>query len=137
MTYTRSTNLGEIKISDLVIARIILDAMSAPDMKGIIWPATVHGRQLGRRTRSLDSEFASNIECSYSEEEGSVLEFSVIVKFGISIRKTTRELSDRIHDDIEYVSGISTDLITINIAGVKSRNTAKRNIKAVYRYGTD
>ncbi len=136
MTYMRDTGLGEIKISDQVIANIILDAMSETDMTDSIWPATVHGRMLGRRTRTVDSEFASNIECSHSEE-GFTIEFSVIVKFGISIKKTTKDLSDRIHDDTGYMLGIMPDKITINIVGVKSRNTARRNIKAVYRYGTD
>ena len=136
MTYMRDTGLGEIKISDQVIANIILDAMSETDMTDSIWPATVHGRMLGRRTRTVDSEFASNIECNHSEE-GFTIEFSVIVKFGISIKKTTKDLSDRIHDDTGYMLGIMPDKITINIAGVKSRNTARRNIKAVYRYGTD
>lgn len=137
MTYMKDTGLGEIKISDQVIARIILGAMSEAEITDCIWPATVHGRRLGHLTRAVDSEFASNIECGYSEKEGFTVEFSVIVKFGISIRKTTRKLADMIHDDTGYALGISPEKITINIVGVKSKNTAKRNIKAVYRYGTD
>ena len=134
MSFARTTELGEVKISDQVIASIITEVISDQSVSERIWPATVHGRQIGVLPKIVDAEFASNI-FSGSEEDGAIyLEFSVIVKFGISIKKATKELADNIEDSMNYQLGIAPDVITINIAGVKSRHTARRNTKVVYRY---
>lgn len=137
MSLSKKTDLGEIKISDEIIAEIISDAISHPDLASNIWPATERGRQIGLLPKIVDAEFASNIETSYTEDEKVNLEFSVIVRFGVSISKVTKELSDRIVEKMDYILGITPDEITINIAGVRSKQIARRNIKAVYRYGTD
>lgn len=136
MSIIRSTELGEVKISDQVIARIISDAMSSDDIADDIWPSTERGFQIGLLPKLVDAEFASNIETQLTEE-GIELEFSVIVRFGASIKQTTRILADRVHDDMRYILGIAPSVITINIAGVKSKQTARRNTKAVYRYEAD
>ena len=136
MSIVKNTDLGEVKISDQVIAQIISDSMSTEGIKGKIWPATVHGRQIGVLPKIVDAEFASNIVIASKDDETITLEFSVIVKFGTSIRKITRALADTISDNMKYIIGITPSVITINIAGVKSKQIAKRNTKAVYKYET-
>ena len=136
MALIKTTDLGDVRVSDQVIARIISDAMSEEDMTENIWPSTERGFQIGLLPKIVDAELASNIEAK-ATDEGVSLEFSVIVRFGASIKKLTKTLADRIHDNMEYILGVAPDVITINIAGVKSKQTARRNTKAVYRYEAD
>ena len=65
------------------------------------------------------------------------IEFSVIVRFGVSIKTVTHEFSDRIADSMLYILGIKPTKIIINIAGVKSKQIARRNTRTIYRYDTD
>ena len=134
MSLEKKTELGDVKISDQVIANIITKTMSAADYNEKIWPATLKGRQIGVLPKIVDAEFASNIIVELDDNDTVILEFSVITRFGVSIRRITRRLSDQIHDDIKYSLGLNASMITINIAGVKSRHIARRNTKAVYKY---
>lgn len=135
MSYNKETELGDVKISDQIIAQIVSDAMNTDGISNKVWPATVHGRQIGLLPKIVDAEFASNMNVDNDGNDGLVLEFSVIVKFGESLKHITRLLADTISDNIKYLLGISPSMITINIAGVKSKQIAKRNTKAVYKYG--
>ncbi len=137
MPLTKSTDLGDVKISEQVIAKIISGIISEPDFEDRIWPATVHGREIGLLHKIVGAEFASNIFTETAENGTYTLEFSVIVKFGESLKRITKDLSDRISESLEYVLGEGPAMITVNIAGVRSKHIARRNIKAVYRYGTD
>lgn len=136
MSIAKITELGEVKISDQIVAQIISDSMSAEGIKNKIWPATVHGRQIGLLPKIVDAEFASNVVINTLDDGSITLEFSVIVKFGQSIKKITKELADLVSDNMKYMLGVTASIITINIAGVKSKQVAKRNTKAVYKYGT-
>ena len=134
MSFEKNTELGEVKISDQIIAQIILDAMESENIRDRIWPATVRGRQIGLLPKIVDAEFASNMNIDSDENDRLTLEFNVIVKFGESIRSVTHILADNIEESLKYLLGINTSVITINIAGVRSRQIARRNTKAVYRY---
>ena len=136
MSIVKTTELGEVKISDEIVAQIISDSMTAEGIKDKIWPATVHGRQIGRLPKIVDAEFASNVVIDRLDDGSIHLEFSVIVKFGISLKKITKELADLVSDNMKYTLGVTPSKITINIAGVKSKQVAKRNTKAVYKYET-
>ena len=134
MSFEKNTELGEVKISDQIIAQIILDAMDSENIRDRIWPATVRGRQIGLLPKIVDAEFASNMNIDSDENDRLTLEFNVIVKFGESIRSVTHILADNIEESLKYLLGINTSVITINIAGVRSRQIARRNTKAVYKY---
>ncbi len=141
MAVSVKTELGDIKISDQVIAGIISDVSSDPDIQDRLWPATEKGRRIGKRSMISeiidpgDSDLASNIEARSDDSGRVTLELSVIVRFGISIKAATRMLSDRIADSMEYILGLRPSVIIINIAGVKSRQIARRNTRTIYRYG--
>lgn len=135
MSFVKKTELGEVRISDQIIGKIVTDAMDTDEIYDKIWPATIHGRQIGLLPKIVDAEFASNMDISFDEDEKLTLEFSVIVKFGESIKSVTHILSDIIYDNIKYLLGVTPSVITVNIAGVKSKHIARRNTKAVYRYG--
>ncbi|MBR2546895.1 MAG: Asp23/Gls24 family envelope stress response protein [Eubacterium sp.] len=140
MAISIETELGEVKITRQVIAGIISDIMSEPGMSDRIWPATEHGHAIGKRSMIAeivdirDTDFASNIEVTTADSGEVTIEFSVIVRFGVSIKTLNRTLSDRIVNDMHYLLGVSPSVIIINIAGVKSRQIARRNTRTIYRY---
>ena len=62
------------------------------------------------------------------------LAFSVIVKFGTSIRSLTDALGDDIANQLEKKLGQKPRQIVIRITGVKSRQIARRNLEVIKRY---
>lgn len=136
MTVAKETRLGTISLSNEVFAQIIFDGMMQESCIDRIWPSTLRGRQVGVIDRFTDSEFALYITAERDADERIMLEFSVIVQFGLSIRNLTGILSDYIADRICELDGDKPSTITINIAGVRSRHKARRNTKVVYHYET-
>ena len=140
MAITTRTDLGEVRISKKIIADMISSILSDPELSGRIWPATEHGHAIGKRTKIAeivdlrDSDFASNIEADTDQAGDVTVEFSVIVRFGESIRALTRTIADRIAETMQYTLGIKPAVIIINIAGVKSKQIARRNTRTIYKY---
>ena len=138
MTLSRETELGTITISNLLFAQIIADSFKIESCLGKVWPSTKKGRQIGSDTKYNISEFANNIEVERSLYGESVdIEFNIIVKFGTSIRNITDDISDYIADVIYQKQGKKPNQIRIRIAGVKSRQMARRNLEVVKRYESE
>ena len=77
------------------------------------------------------------IDVDYIDGMRISLEFSVIIRFGLSIRRVTKRLADDIRSAAEESLGLDVARITINIAGVRSRKDARRNTKVVFDYVSD
>ena len=138
MTLSKETELGTISVSNVLFAQIIADSFQRADCRDRVWPATKRGRQIGSDAKFSVSDFAGAIEVEPSFDGGSVdIEFSVIVKFGTSIRKLTDVISDYIADTIYEKQGKKPNQIKIRIVGVKSRQMARRNLEVIKRYGIE
>ena len=138
MTLSRETELGTITISNLLFAQVIADSFQADGCQGKVWPSTKKGRQIGSDGKFNISEFANNIEVEQEFEGDRVdIEFSIIVKFGTSIRNITDDISDYVAETIYQKQGKKPNQIKIRIAGVKSRQVARRNLEVVKRYETE
>lgn len=135
MGLKKETSLGSINLSNSIFAQLIFDGMESSKCKDKIWPASPKGRPIGIVNKYMDTEFAMYIETG-REKGRLILEFSVIVKFGISIKRTTEFLSDYVAKNIEEIIGEKPAKITINIAGIKSRHKVRGKTKVVYRYET-
>ena len=97
--------------------------------------ATKKGRQIGSDAKFSISDFAGAIEIEPSLNGDNVdIEFSVIMKFGTSIRSLTDALSDYIADTILQKQNKRPNQIKIRITGVKSRQIARRNLEVIKRY---
>ena len=132
MTLSRETELGTITISNMLFAQIIADSFKEESCLGKVWPSTKKGRQIGNDGKYNLSEFAGNIEVERSFEGNSVdIEFNIIVKFGTSIANITNDISDYVADTIYKKQGKKPNQIKIRIAGVKSRQVARRNLEVV------
>lgn len=137
MTLARETELGTITVSNLLFAQIIADSFKLDSCRGKVWPATKKGRQIGSDMKFNLSDFAGAIEVEESNEgESFDLEFSVIVKFGTSISSVCEAVADEVATSIEQKHGKKPNQIKIRVAGVKSKQIAKRNLEVVKRYGT-
>ena len=137
MALSSRTDLGEIKISDQIIEDMITDIISGPDMRNKIWAPAKYAYKIGKLHGIADPGSGLELEASRDEEGRVKIEFSVIVRFGISIRKTTKEFSDKLFESMKYQLGIEPDIIIINIAGVKSKQIARRNTRVIYKYDNE
>ena len=122
MSLKMENELGQMRVSSTIIAQIIYRGIEALKLEEKLWPATPRGRQIGMVSRFTDNELSMYIDCFFDD------------KFGVSIKKVTKVLSDYIYESIKENFGNENMKITINIAGVKSKQKAKRNTKVVYRY---
>lgn len=134
MSLKMENELGQMKVSNTIIAQIIYRGIEALKLEEKLWPATPRGRQIGMVSRFTDNELSMYIDCFFDDKNTIILEFNTIAKFGVSIKKVTKVLSDYIYEAIKENFGNESMEITINIAGVKSKQKAKRNTKVVYRY---
>ena len=134
MRMEKRNELGMLYVPNTLISRIIYGGMKLPECAEKIWPATPRGRQIGIVPGLNDNEFAMYISAVMNDIGEIRLEFSVIVRFGTSIKLMTKVLSDYVADNIMDDFECERLEITINIAGVKSRRKAKRNIKVIHRY---
>jgi len=135
LTILKETELGDISISDIMFAQVISECFKSEICSGRVFPATKKGRQIGNDQKYSISEFAGHIETEKSFDGESVdLAFSVIVKFGTSIRSLTDALGDDIANQLEKKLGQKPRQIVIRITGVKSRQIARRNLEVIKRY---
>lgn len=116
MPLQRETEYGKITISNELLKEVIDDACQKVG-KDIVWPAN-----------------KLNLNGSYDDDERIVLSFSVIIKFGVSINETCKQVSDYIAERIKNRSGNFPSKITINVVGVKSKNVVKRLMEVVCEY---
>lgn len=134
MSLKMENELGQMRVSSTIIAQIIYRGIEALKLEEKLWPSTPRGRQIGMVSRFTDNELSMYIDCFFDDKNTIILEFNTIAKFGVSIKKVTKVLSDYIYESIKENFGNENMKITINIAGVKSKQKAKRNTKVVYRY---
>jgi len=136
MTLARETNLGTISVSNLLFAQIIAESFKLEPCKGKVWPSSKKGRQIGSNMKFHLSEFANAIEVDENPDNGRLdIEFSIIVKFGTSIRSLCEVITDHIAQIVEEKQGYKPNQIKVRIAGVKSKQVAKRNLEVIKRYG--
>ena len=134
MSLYKENELGKISISNTVFASIIRDGFQLMECKGRVWPASKKGRQIGNETKFNLSDFGNVIETSLDEDGRLAIEFSIIVKFGTSIKKITDALADYLAENVESFQGSKPAQITIRISGVKSKQIARRNTEVIKRY---
>lgn len=138
LTVSKQTELGTISVSNLFYAQIIRESFEQESCRGKIWAATRKGRQIGSDQKFSISEFASHIEADNSfDGENIDLEFSVIVRFGTSIRKLTDDVCSYIAETLYEKQGRKPNQIKIHIVGVRSRQTARRSLEVIKRYAAD
>ncbi len=139
MTMMKATDTGLITVSNSVFAEIINEVMQTNEFPSKMW-LTMHQGRLIRMARYLsDPDYIRDLSVRLNDQGRICLTFGVIVRFGESIRKLTRLAADEISRRINEQTGMTPAEITINIDGVRTRSkkTARRSTKVVYRYAED
>lgn len=135
MTISRETELGTISISNAIFAQIILDAFDQESCRGKVWPSTKRGRQVGGDQMPSAADYGWHIDVERSFDGTSIdLEFPIIIRFGTSIRRITDALGDYVAGVIYEKQGRWPNQIKIRIAGVRSRQIARRNLEVIKNY---
>ncbi|MGF6375500.1 putative alkaline shock family protein YloU [Clostridiales Family XIII bacterium PM5-7] len=135
MALSKETALGKISISNTIFAGLILDSFHQEACEGKVWASTKKGKQIDIYNKGAMNEFSSTIEIDADEDgENIEIEFSIIVKFGTSIKKITDYLSDDIAAKMLQQYGKKPIQVKIRIAGVKSRQIARRNLEVIKSY---
>lgn len=138
MTLSRDTDLGKITISNGIFAHLILESFHQDNCEGKIWAATKKGRLIALDNKGSFNEFTNSIEIESTDDGKNIeMEFSIIIKFGTSIKKITDHIGDYIANKFYQQYGKKPIQIKIKIAGVKSRQIAKRNLEVIKRYETE
>ena len=86
--------------------------------------------------RSVAGEDRSNIDISIKGEKIDI-KIHVIIKLGLSISKTTQSLIRGIKTCVEKAIGVSLASVTVIVAGVLSKQMARRNIEVKKQYSID
>ena len=135
MSLHRNTDLGTIKISDVLFAQIIVNSLKQRECLGKAWPATSKGKQIGNDQKFNVTDVASHIVVKHDRESTDVeLEFKIIVQFGNSISAITEAVFQYVADSIEQVLGKKPVRIIINVTGIRSKQIARRNIEVIKQY---
>ena len=134
MALIKNTELGGISVSDDILLDVLEKATTTGALKDLVWLSTSRGKVQSTMRLVSDQDIINSIFITYDEKGGATLRFCVVVKFGVSIRTVTKELADEIAAMTKELTGIYPREITILIAGVRSKNIARRNLKVVYTY---
>ena len=137
MGIRKENELGTLILSDELIAGIVSSAFTIDKINGFVWASTRHGRLIDRRDVPDAQELAPSIDVKEREDGRLELEFSVIVNFGTSIKRVTKILADAVRERIRDRLGLDAGAVIIDIAGVRSKQIAKRTTRIVYEYGNE
>ncbi len=132
MSLERISEYGKIKLNDNIFAKVVLNAVSKTGEK--VFCASPKGKILGGIDQKVSTgELASNIKISETQNE-YLLEFSVVMAFGASIKQNCGKILDHIEKEMRTMFPDKGGRIILKIVGVKSKKIAVRNIQIVREY---
>lgn len=127
MLYSEINGEGTVNISESVICQIIEETVQS-EFAGRVWISNKKSQVSSFMTMLGAKEVTDDIEM-YLENGQIYLKMFVILKFGISIKKTTSELIQRLKETIEENASMPVKEITLVVNGVMSKQVARRNIE--------
>ena len=127
MLYSKINGEGTVNISESVICQIIEETVQS-EFAGRVWISNKKSQVSSFMTMLGAKEVTDDIEM-YLENGQIYLKMFVILKFGISIKKTTSELIQRLKETIEENASMPVKEITLVVNGVMSKQVARRNIE--------
>lgn len=125
------TKFGDIHFSQNVINRIVTNALEECGSKAELmhykgkYMNVVPG--LASKMNLYDGE-SGGIQFEKTED-GLEIRVYIIVRFGVSIKKITAQIIDRIYTDAEKILGEKPKKVTVTVTGTLSKNIAKRHIE--------
>lgn len=126
MLYSEINDEGTVSINESVICQIIEETVES-EFAGRVWLSSKKSQPSSIMTMLGAKEVTDDIEM-YLENGQLYLKMFVILKFGVSIKKTTSELIQKLKQAIENNAVMPVKEITLIVNGVVSKQIARRNI---------
>ncbi|MEA4923494.1 MAG: Asp23/Gls24 family envelope stress response protein [Eubacteriaceae bacterium] len=127
-----TTEYGKITVTRHAVGLVVLEAVKKQRKKVHI--SNHKGRITGLMGRISGMDDIDNIDITFDEKGVPSIKFFVIIRFGSSITRTTNSLIEDIHNGVRTFLGVEPDSISVVVAGMISKNIAKRNIEVSRRY---
>ena len=116
--YSFESEYGIINITKTSLTQLIKDVLN--DLN--------QGVRLASK-KEVKSHGKSNIEVSFKEDDECNIKVFVVVDFGTSISGVTYNIISEIKNRMDMILERIKINITVTIVGIKSKQTAKRNIE--------
>ncbi len=109
--------LGEVQIADEVVA--IIAGLAATEVEGV-------DSMAGNITNELVGKLgmknlSKGVKVSIDGEKVDVV-LNLILKYGVSIPKTSREVQEKVKGAIETMTGLTVGEVNIRIAGIQTED---------------
>ena len=131
MLKRENTKFGVITYDENLVVQLVLKALDAWD--GKVWPVSYNDSLPDAVLVFRNAgEIAPEIQCSWSEA-GVLVDISVILRFGISIKTFAKDVICSTAADIQKTLGMPVDDIRIHITGVAAKRVAKRDMVFSYK----
>lgn len=129
MLYINKTNKGKITFDKNIIANIVIREVKNRSKYFYL------ANSKGKFVKAKNGEFLK-IEYYIKKDQPVDVQVPIIdvkiyliIKFGISIKAHTQSLLKKIKTDIQEISGLTVNKLTIVIVGVKANNKSPRHIE--------
>mgnify|MGYP000997730606 CR=1 FL=1 len=104
-------NIGEVCIADEVVA--VIAGLAAAE--GVDSMAGKFGNELASRLALKNAPRGAKVEVT---EEHVSVDLSIIMKYGYSIPKVTREVQEKVVSAIENMTGLKVIEVNVSVVGV-------------------
>ena len=127
MLYSEINGQGTISIHTSVICQLI-EEMVETEFSGRVWISDKQGQDSSFIMKIGAQDVTDDIEM-YLENGQLFVKLYVVLRFGLSIKQVTNALIGRLKETIAENTAIPVREITVVVAGVMSRQLARRNIE--------
>lgn len=86
------------------------------------------GRPVRKNSDSIEKFSFINVE-ENRKGDGVSIEIFAILRFGTSISGFAESYADRLRQETEVITGARVDNVTINILGIRSKRTVRRELR--------
>ena len=110
-------DVGQVQIADEVIA--VIAGLAATEVEGV-------QKMSGNITNEIVSKLgmknlSKGVKVSIDGEKVDVV-LNLILKYGVSIPKTSREVQEKVKGAIETMTGLTVGKVNIRIAGIQTED---------------
>lgn len=110
-------DIGQVQIADEVIA--VIAGLASTEVEGVV-------KMSGNITNEIVSKLgmknlSKGVKVEISGDEIEV-KLSLVLRYGVSIPKTSREVQEKVKNAIETMTGFTVTNVDIRIAGIQTED---------------
>lgn len=124
MSENTKENIGEIKISDDVIATYV--AQITMGIEGVYELSAGFTENLSKSLLRIDSQ-PKGIKISH-EDEDIIIDIYIVVEFKVNIPQLSWEIQKQVRDDVKEFTGQNIREVNIHVQGVNISGEDKKEI---------